>query len=525
MLNELLVEQAVSSVYLAQDKKTDKPVFLITLQPDAVRSSDLADRFRRRAETLAQLEHDVIPPLLDYGMDGKRPYAIMAHLPGQFLAERLESSPKPDPQDKAKIVESLKLVKQLAEAVAITHPAGLIHHDLRPENIYLDESGQPHLLDLVVPPTSPATMQLDAEPITKLDYQSPEQLAGKALSGRSNIYSLGILLYRLLAGDQPTLPVSEWDIFEHKGLVREVPLNQVQPGLTAATYKAVQDSIWQKEWSRFETINAQIRAIDHALTEESAPPPPPPPIWLKIINRLRQPQTLKIVIPAIVLLFLLLLVLMFMRGRANRQGNATPTPDAAVLPTESETAVVTQPTTTTAATNEDLFGEGEVLPSNQEAETPTVRPSPTATAVAATPTESTEPSTIFPTSTATSSPSPTNTPTLEPTQISCIPSPPFGWARYTVQANDSLSALGEATDATVEQIMQVNCLDNILLSVGQQIWLPAMEPTATATPEPTATNGPATAVPPAPNPPGPNPPGPNPSSTPPEPPTPTRPSP
>lgn len=517
-LNELLVEQAVSSIYLAQGEKAENHVFLVTLQPDALRSGDLADRFRRRAETLAQLEHEAILPLLDYGIEGKRPYAVMSYLPGQFLAQHLENSPRPDPQDKVKIIESLQLIKQLAAGLAVSHPAGLIHHDLRPENIYLSESGQPYLLDLAVPPTPPATTQVSAEPVTKLDYQSPEQLAGKALSGRSNIYSLGILLYRLLAGQQPALPVSEWDIFEHKGSVREVPLDQTQPGLAAATYKAVQDSIWQKEWSRFETVSAQIRAIDQALTEESAPPPPPPPIWLKVLNQLRQPKTLKIVIPAVVLLFLLLLALMFMRGRANRQGNLTPTPDAAVLPVISETAVGTQPeenpTTqiqpamTTAATHVDTTEEDEVLPPHGEAETPTVRPSPTETAVAAT--ESVPTSTASPTPQATTTTLPTDTPPSESTQISCIPSPPFGWVRYTIQANDSLSALGEATDTTVQQIMQANCLDNILLSVGQVIWLPALAPTITPT-------GTATAVPPAPNPP----PGPTPTLA---PPTPTVPS-
>ncbi len=510
-LTKLLVEQTVSGIYLAQDEKTESQVFLVTLQLDASRSGDLADRFRRRAETLAQLDHDVLPPLLDFGMDGKRPYAVMAHFSGQFLAESLENSPKPDPQDKAKIVEFLTLVKQLAAGLAISHPAGLIHHDLRPENIYLDASGQPYLLDLVVPATSPATTQLEAAPATKLDYQSPEQLEGKALSGRSNVYSLGILLYRLLAGKQPALPVSEWDIFEHKGPVREKPLNQVQPGLTAATYKAVQDSIWQKEWSRFETIDAQVHAIDLAITEESAPPPPPPPVWKKIVNWVRQPKTLKVVIPAIVLLFLLLLVLMFMRGRANRQRNVTPTPDAAVLPIESETAVVRQPedepttpTVTTTATQEDPINEAEVLPPNEEVDTATAQPSPTQTAVTAT--EPAPTSTASPTLEATSTPSPTTTPTLEPTEIACVPSPPFGWVRYTIQANDSLSSLSQATNTTVEQLMQVNCLDNILLSIGQTIWMPALEPTAASTEE-------ATAVPSDPNPPGPNPTSPPPTPT------------
>lgn len=518
MLKELLVEQAVSGIYLAQDEKTEDLVFLLTLQPDAARTSDLAERFRRRAETLAQLEHETILPLLDHGVDGKRPYAVMAYRSGQFLAEYLETASRPDPNDKAKITEALQLVKRIAAGLAVTHPAGLIHHDLRPENVYLDDAGQPYLLDLVVPPTPPVITQLGEESITELDYQSPEQQAVKALSGRSNIYSLGILLYRLLAGHQPALPLSEWDIFEHKGPVREIPLNQVQPGLTAATYEVVQDSIWQKEWSRFETVNAQLRAIEQALAEESAPPTSLP-IWLLLPKQLRQPKILRIIIPALVLLFLLIVVLLLLRGRANRQPDVTPTPEPAVLPLESETAVFPQPeetsttkpsntpTVTTAETDENTMSEDEVLPSVEETETPTDQPRPTATVVAATATQSTPTATSTPTVEVTPTPSPTETPTLEPTETACIPSPPFGWVRYSVQVNDSLSSLSQATNTTVERLMQVNCLDTILLSIDQRVWLPALPATATATPS-------ATAVAPGPVPPGPNP-TPVPSSTPP----------
>jgi serine/threonine protein kinase len=485
LLTDLLVAQAFSAIYLAQDKKTGKSVFLITLQPDAARSSDLAERFQRRAETLAQLEHAIIPPLLDHGVEGKRPYAVMAHIPGQFLSTYLEDTIQPALNDKTKVIESLELVKRIATGLAITHPNGLIHHDLCPENIYLDESGQPYLLDLVVPPTPPAAVQIEESPLTELDYQSQEQLAGKALSGRSNIFSLGILLYRLLAGHKPALPVSEWDIFEHKGVAREVPLNQVRPDLTAATYTAVQDSIWQKEWSRYETVDAQVAALQRAIVKESAPPPPPPPAWRLVLNRLRQPKTLKIIIPAIVFLFLLIFILMLLRGRANRQRNINQTPDAAVLPIEVETAVVIEPdtpaerptntATVTAAENSiDSVDEDEVLPSSNEIETPTARPNPTETAAPSTPTPAASP-TIEPTSNA----STTNTPTLEPTETTCIPSPPFGWTRYTIQANDSLSLLSEATNTTVEQLMEVNCLETILLSIGQGMWLPRLDPTVT----------------------------------------------
>jgi serine/threonine protein kinase len=118
------------------------------------------------------------------------------------------------------------------------------------------------LLDLVVPPTPPPPASAATEGPSQLDYRSPEQLAGKTLSGRSNVFSLGVLLYRLLAGQLPPLPVSEWDIFEHKGTAREMPLNELRPGLTEATYTAVRDSIWQKEWSRYETAADQQKALE-----------------------------------------------------------------------------------------------------------------------------------------------------------------------------------------------------------------------------------------------------------------------
>ncbi|WP_420644123.1 serine/threonine protein kinase [Candidatus Leptofilum sp.] len=494
VLDELLVEQAASAIYLAKNTKTDDAVFLVTLQPEAARATDLSERFQRRAETISQLAHDTLLPLQDFGVDGKRPFAVMPYHTGQFLSEKLDDTPPPpeNTTDKAEIVAALELVKKLALGLSVAHPTGLIHHDLRPENIFVDDAGNPYLLDLVVPPVPPVVSQLDEEQSRELDYQSPEQKAGKALSGRSNVFSLGILIYRLLAGRQPALPVSEWDIFEQKRGAREVPLNQVRSDLALATYSLVQNSIWQREWSRYETINAQVQAIEEAIAAELAPPPPPPPIWLRLLNRLRQPQIRRFIVPAIVLIFLLLLAMMVIRGRGNRAQNTTPSPEAINLPAaveltavpETDEALITNsPTSTATETQED-----EVLPPTEEVETPTSLPSPTA--VPATPTDPPLSATATTTST------PTETPTLEPTETSCVPSPPFGWVRYTIQANDSLSALSQATGTTVARLQDVNCLDTILLSVGQLIWLPT-SPNPTDTPVPSDPSDPGTtAVPP-----------------------------
>ncbi len=454
-LDEPLVEQAVSIVYRATDEKTGSNVFLVTLRPDAA-TSDLADRFLRRAETAAQLDHENILPVLDYGSEGKRPFAVFPYREGQFLANHPTFLAAANPADKSQIIQAIELVKQLAAALASAHPTGLIHHDLRPENIYVDAAGKPYLLDLVVPPTPPAPAPEGDHQPRHLDYQSPEQQAGKTLSGRSNIFSLGILLYRLLAGQLPPLPVSEWDIFEQKGVAREVPLQELCSGLTPATYTAVQDSIWQKEWSRYETAADQQKALANAQAAEAAPPPPPPPAWRLLAQRLSQPKMLKFVVPAFFVLVLLILLLFWARGSARRTRPSMSTPNVLVVPTETDATEPTSLPATAAAT--EPVPEVENLPT---ATTPP--PAPTETAVLATPTSATPPE-----------PADTlnDTPSSEPTEAaSCVPSPPFGWVRYAIQANDSLSSLGQATNTTVEQLQEVNCLDSTLLSIGQEIWV------------------------------------------------------
>ncbi|VAW36776.1 hypothetical protein MNBD_CHLOROFLEXI01-3069 [hydrothermal vent metagenome] len=459
-LDKLLVEQNVGLIYLAHSEKEDQELFLLTLQPDAIKSNDLVEQFQRRAKTLAQLDHEALLPLLDYGLDGKRPFAVMAHLPGQFLAEQLTTEPRD-------AVAALTLVKQLATELATVHATGLIHHNLRPENVFVSESGQPYLLDMCIPPATTASSPI-SQPPKALDYPSPEQVDGKALSGRSNIYSLGILLYRLLAGQSPALPISDWDIFDQRGIAREVPLDKVRTDLSAATYAAVRNAIWQKEWSRFETAEVFIAALDEAIKAESAPPPPPPPFWLRFFRWVQQPKILRIAIPAIVLLFILILALALVRGRASRQRSITPTPGTAVLPLEAETdtAVLAQPE------------DSPTPPPTEEPTTQTAVPSPTKTAVPATPTEPSATETAPPTT----QPTETAAATSTPTETICILSPPFGWARYGIQSNDSLSQLAQITNTTAARLQEVNCLDTILLSIGQNIWLPFLPvPTATAT--------------------------------------------
>ncbi|MCA9917473.1 MAG: protein kinase [Anaerolineales bacterium] len=482
-IEKLFAENATSAIYLAKDTQTGDSVFLVTLPFEIAKSSEAIERFLRRAETVAQLKHDTLLPISDYGLDGKRPFAIMPYRPGRFLSAKLAAKTEPAANNKATVIANLALVKQIAEGLVLAHPAGLFHHDLRPNNIYLDESGKPILLDLVIPPQPliVSTHTQKTQP-TELDYQSPEQIAGKALSGRSNIFSLGVLLYRLLAGHKPALPTSEWDIFEQIGTTREIPLDEVRTDLMPETYTAVRDSIWQQEWSRFETVEAQIEAISQAIIAESAPPPPPPPVWLKLLQTLQQPENLKYVVFAAVAIILLVIGLVFFAGRSPKEEDAAPTEAPATLPTATESSLNTEPTFTSIPPTETRVTETEAV-LNATSATATETAVPTVTQA---PPTATSPATPRPTL------AQTTAPTSQPTATRCVSSPPLGWERYAIQANDSLSALSQAAGITVERLMAVNCLDSNLLNIGQQIWLPALPtPTLTAT---VAITGTATAV-------------------------------
>ncbi len=272
-LEKRLCERPSSALYLARHNLSDNPVFIELLYTHTENDPDAYGRFQRRMETVALLHHSGIAPILEVGKTpDNMAYAVIAYTNATTLAQKLKTGQfHPSP------VQALQMVSQLAEILATAHPAGIIHHDLRPENIYVEENGHIQLLDLGVPihPTPAPPEKIKA--MTALDYASPEQLEGKPLSARSNIYSLGVILYELLAGQPPPLPRSEWDVTVRAQLPKEIPLEEVKPGLTPETYHVVEQCLWHAEWSRYATIADLIADLDLAIAAEKAAENAPPP--------------------------------------------------------------------------------------------------------------------------------------------------------------------------------------------------------------------------------------------------------
>jgi len=248
-----IAARKASDLFLARDVKLERLVFLEVLRTTAEEDENLAARFRRRMETVSQLKEPSIAVVSDLDItDDGFPYAVIDYFPGTTLADRLAELNRT--QGPMPVIEALELAKQLAQALGVAHAAGLIHHDLRPENIMLREDGAPVLIDLGLPIVlDPAAPGVNGAASEMLDYASPEELEGKGITRRSNIYSFGVLLYELLSGHRPKLPVLPFDIFPQANMPKEEPLEEARPGLAGETYrlekksKGIQESKRRRE--------------------------------------------------------------------------------------------------------------------------------------------------------------------------------------------------------------------------------------------------------------------------------------
>lgn len=187
------------SVYRGQQTTIMREVAIKIIKPELAGQAEFIRRFESEAQLIARLEHPFITPLIDYWRDPDGAYLVMRYLKGGSLRNALKSEP-------FELLSIAQLLEQIAAALDFAHRNNVIHRDIKPENILLDEDGNAYLADFGIAKdlTSLKGHQTDVHGVVgSLDYISPEQARSEPVTSPTDIYSLGVMVYELIAGKHP----------------------------------------------------------------------------------------------------------------------------------------------------------------------------------------------------------------------------------------------------------------------------------------------------------------------------------
>ncbi len=195
---ELIGKGGMSSVFKAHDRLLERVVAIKVLHPHFTHDEEYVERFRREARSVAQLSHPNIVTVIDRGEDAGRQYIVFEYVEGENLKQLLErTGPMP-------VRDALLMALQMARALSFAHGRGLIHRDVKPQNVLLNADGAAKMTDFGI------ARSVDVQGVTitgtvlgTSEYIAPEQARGQQVDAQTDVYSLGVVLYELLTGGVP----------------------------------------------------------------------------------------------------------------------------------------------------------------------------------------------------------------------------------------------------------------------------------------------------------------------------------
>src|SRR4051794_12890956 len=250
-------------VYRAKDRRLKRTVAIKVLPPELAFRSEIKTRFLREAETAAQLNH---PNIVDiYAVDEMENivFFVMAYITGDNLAKRLHD------HGTLSCDETRRTLRDVADALAYAHERGVIHRDIKPDNILIDAgSGRPMVTDFgIARAISDGDSRLTATGIAigTPTYMSPEQAAGeRTIDGRSDLYSLGILGYQMLTGEPPFIANSTPAILVKHISERPIPVEQRRADVPRELSRIVMTLLEKDPAARFPSAAALVNSLDGA---------------------------------------------------------------------------------------------------------------------------------------------------------------------------------------------------------------------------------------------------------------------
>jgi hypothetical protein len=255
----------MSTVYLARDETLDRPVAVKVMHREISEQADQLERFRQEARAVAKLSHPNVVSVIDAGEDGGYPYIVFEYVKGETLKQRIARVGALDAQ------EALAHAIEVARGLSVAHARNMVHRDIKPQNVLIDEEGRAKLSDFGI------SRQLEEDGMTATgrvlgttDYVAPEQAMGHPVDPRSDVYSLGVVLYEMLVGQVPFHAESQVGV-AMKHVNEDLPdVQRRRPGLSAAAALVVERATAKNPAERYQRIGEMIDDLSTALEVEAA---------------------------------------------------------------------------------------------------------------------------------------------------------------------------------------------------------------------------------------------------------------
>jgi eukaryotic-like serine/threonine-protein kinase len=262
-IEDLVGTGGMSSVYRARDTVLGRRVALKILHEHFSSDDEYVERFRREARAIARLNHPNIVTVIDRGEFEGRQFIVFEYVPGANLKDLVRrEGPLP-------VEEAVALAHQVARGLAFAHEQGIVHRDVKPQNVLLDETGSPKVTDFGIARSLDPQEGL-TESGTLLgtsDYISPEQASGRRVDERSDQYSFGVLLYELLTGEVP-YPAETFMGTAMRHLHDPVPsVRARRPDVPGALDAIVARAMAKDPRDRFPSAAAMAAALEACLTD------------------------------------------------------------------------------------------------------------------------------------------------------------------------------------------------------------------------------------------------------------------
>src|ERR1700754_1692237 len=264
-LEEKIGSGGMSSVYQAFDPTLERWVAIKLMHRDISSDPDQLERFRREARAVAQLNHPHVVTVIDAGEDDGAPFIVFEYVEGETLKDRIKR------QGRVPVSEAVAYAVEIGRALECAHDHRLVHRDVKPQNVLIDPDGRAKVTDFgIARSLEQKGMTATGRGLGTTDYVSPEQAMGEDVDERSDVYSLGIVLYEMLTGDVPFSAETQVGVaMKH---VNE-PMPDVQtrrPEVSAAVASVIDRSTTKDPRDRYSSVAEMVRDLEQTLEVEAA---------------------------------------------------------------------------------------------------------------------------------------------------------------------------------------------------------------------------------------------------------------